>query len=250
MESELSRPYAIHSATECERLERQAILARLPDHLSFISVPPHARILDAGCGSGSMARLLASANPTSRIVGVDVRHDYVAFARERAAREGLTNIEFQQGDIFHLPFPDASFDVVWSKYVLQWVKEPHLAIAEFRRVSKAGVRRMCELRRLCGNALARRACASARLGTSIQRSGGSIRRPQDGTDVQSSGSRGHQGRFRTGSSFHNCWCDRSGAEAKLGRAASGSTAVPSRDYWWGGAGQQLRPCLPGVPRPC
>jgi ubiquinone/menaquinone biosynthesis C-methylase UbiE len=85
-----------------------------------------------------MARLLASAHPTARIVGVDVRHDYVAFARERAAQEGLTNIEFQQGDIFDLPFPDASFDVVWSKYVLQWVKEPHLAIAEFRRVSKAG----------------------------------------------------------------------------------------------------------------
>ncbi len=143
MESELSRPYAIHSATECERLERQAILARLPDHLSFLSVPPHARILDAGCGSGSMARLLASAHPTARIVGVDVRHDYVAFAHERAVLDGLTNVEFQQGDIFHLPFPDASFDIVWSKYVLQWVKEPHLAIAEFRRVSKAGAFVVC-----------------------------------------------------------------------------------------------------------
>ncbi len=143
MERELSRPYAIHSDTECQRLERQAILARLPDHLSFISVPPHARILDAGCGSGSMARLLASANPTSRIVGVDVRHDYVAFARERAVQEGLTNVGFQQGDIFHLPFPDATFDVVWSKYVLQWVKEPHLAIAEFRRVGKAGAFIVC-----------------------------------------------------------------------------------------------------------
>jgi ubiquinone/menaquinone biosynthesis C-methylase UbiE len=143
MESERSRPYAIHSATECERLERQAILARLPDHLSFIPVRPHARILDAGCGSGSMARLLASAHPTAQIVGADLRHDYVAFARERAAQEGLSNVEFQQGDIFRLPFPDASFDAVWSKYVLQWVKEPHLAIAEFRRVSKAGAFVVC-----------------------------------------------------------------------------------------------------------
>jgi SAM-dependent methyltransferase len=37
-----------------------------------------------------------------------------------------------------LPFPDATFDVVWSKYVLQWVKAPAAAIAEFTRVTKSG----------------------------------------------------------------------------------------------------------------
>lgn len=135
---ERSRPYAIHSAGECERLESQAALAGLPEHLRFVQVPTGARILDAGCGSGSMARLLAAAHPDAHVVGVDIREDYVEFASKRAAQEALQNVEFQPGNIFHLPFAEASFDVVWSKYVLQWVGDPHLAIAEFRRVTRPG----------------------------------------------------------------------------------------------------------------
>lgn len=117
-------PYAIHSTTECDRLERQAALAGLSDHLRFVPVTPQARILDAGCGSGSMTPLLASTHTDANVVGIDLRPDYIAYARDRAEREGLKNIDFRAGDIFRLPFQDASFDVVWSKYVLQWLKEP------------------------------------------------------------------------------------------------------------------------------
>jgi ubiquinone/menaquinone biosynthesis C-methylase UbiE len=73
-----------------------------------------------------MARLFAARHPHAQVTGVDLRADYLAYARQRAAREGLRNLDFRQGDIFQLPFPDVSFDVVWSKYVLQWVKEPRL----------------------------------------------------------------------------------------------------------------------------
>ena len=131
-----SRPYAIHSASECERLERQAALAGIEHHLRFVPVRTGARVLDAGCGSGSMARLFAARHPHAQVTGVDLCADYLAYARERAAREGLRNLDFREGDIFRLPFPGATFDVVWSKYVLQWVKAPQAAIAEFARVAK------------------------------------------------------------------------------------------------------------------
>jgi ubiquinone/menaquinone biosynthesis C-methylase UbiE len=131
-----SRPYAIHSASECERLERQAALAGIEDHLRFVPVRPGARVLDAGCGSGSMARLFAARHPHAQVTGIDLCADYLAYARERAAREGLRNLDFREGDIFRLPFPSATFDVVWSKYVLQWVKAPQAAITEFARVTK------------------------------------------------------------------------------------------------------------------
>jgi SAM-dependent methyltransferase len=133
-----SRPYAIHSDSECDRLERQASLADLPGHLRYVSVPARAHILDAGCGSGSMARLLARAHSDAKVVGIDLRADYVAFAQQRAVVEGVKNVAFRQGDVFRLPFADATFDIVWSKYVLQWVKNPELAVAEFRRVAKPG----------------------------------------------------------------------------------------------------------------
>jgi ubiquinone/menaquinone biosynthesis C-methylase UbiE len=138
-----SRPYAIHSAAECDRLERQAALAGLPDHLRFIPVPPGARILDAGCGTGSMARILAAAHEDAQVVGIDLRDDYIAYAAEQANQKRIHNIEFRQGDVFSLPFADSTFDVVWSKYVLQWLKEPHQAIAEFRRVTKRGGMVVC-----------------------------------------------------------------------------------------------------------
>jgi len=137
--SDQSRPYAIHSDSECDRLERQAALAGLEGHLAMVpALPPHASILDAGCGSGTMARLLAARQPNARVVGIDIRPDYVAYARERARAEGLDNLRFEQGDIFRLPFPDASFNLVWSKYVLQWVKDPAAAVVEFRRVTAPG----------------------------------------------------------------------------------------------------------------
>jgi SAM-dependent methyltransferase len=142
--SDQSRPYAIHSDSECDRLERQALLAGLEGHLAMLPpLSPPMRILDAGCGSGSMARLLAARHPGARVVGVDIRPDYVAYARERARTEGLGNLGFEQGDIVRLPFPDASFDLVWSKYVLQWVKDPAAAVADLRRVTAPGGAVVC-----------------------------------------------------------------------------------------------------------
>ena len=79
--------------------------------------------------------------PITRVTGVDVRADYLADARQRA--EDLCNLDFQEADIFRLPFADATFDLVWSKYVLQWVKAPEAAIAEFVRVTKPDGRVVC-----------------------------------------------------------------------------------------------------------
>jgi len=55
---------------------------------------------------------------------------------EQADGDGLRNVEFRQGTSSACHLLTRPIDVVWSKYVLQWVKEPHLAIAEFRRVTK------------------------------------------------------------------------------------------------------------------
>ena len=132
------RPYAIYSDNECDRLEKQARLAGLHNHLRHVPVPEAARILDAGCGSGAMARCFASNYVDASVIGVDIREDYLAYARRLANGEGLQNVEFHCGSVFRLPFADASFDVVWSKYVMQWINEPKNAVLEFRRVTKPG----------------------------------------------------------------------------------------------------------------
>lgn len=136
--SEQSLPYVIHSDEECQRLELQARLANIAGHLRHLPVSSHSRVLDVGCGSGSMSRLIARSFPQAEVVGVDVREQYLDFARARAREEGILNLTFQSGDVFALPFPDASFDLVWSKYLLQWLREPRSALAEMKRVTKPG----------------------------------------------------------------------------------------------------------------
>jgi ubiquinone/menaquinone biosynthesis C-methylase UbiE len=136
--SELSLPYVIHSDGECERLELQARLANIEAHLRYLPIAPSDCVLDVGCGSGSMARLIARSFPRAKVIGVDVREQYLDFAEERAREEGLRNVTFRRGDVFELPFADATFDVVWAKYLLQWLKEPKTALAELKRVTKPG----------------------------------------------------------------------------------------------------------------
>jgi ubiquinone/menaquinone biosynthesis C-methylase UbiE len=131
--------YVLDSANECDRLERQALVrenGRLLRH--FPPIPPQATLLDAGCGSGAMARLLASQHPAAKVVGVDVNQGYVEFARDKAAAEGLANLSFEQGDVQSLPFEDGSFDVVLSQAVLFYLPRPEDAVREFHRLLRPG----------------------------------------------------------------------------------------------------------------
>jgi SAM-dependent methyltransferase len=132
------RIYAIHTDGECERLDAQALLAGISDHLKYVPLQPGMRILDAGCGSGSMARELAKAASNAVVVGIDLRDKYVDYARKRAEAEGLPNVTFETGDVRELPFTDNTFDVIWTKYLLQWVSDPMRAMREFVRVLKPG----------------------------------------------------------------------------------------------------------------
>lgn len=122
------RVYAIHTDEECERLDAQALLAGVSDHVSHVPAQPGMRILDAGSGSGSMAREIARAASGSVVIGVDVRDKYVEYARTRAEAEGLRNLTFETGDVRELHFADGAFDIVWTKYLLQWVADPMRAL--------------------------------------------------------------------------------------------------------------------------
>ena len=132
------RHYTLHGEHECDRLELQARIAGIEGHLQYLPVSGGANILDAGCGSGSMARLLASKHPDATVTGFDLNGGYLDYARRIATHEGLTNITFREGDIQALPFADASFDLIWSKHVLFFVPRIADALREFRRTIRPG----------------------------------------------------------------------------------------------------------------
>jgi SAM-dependent methyltransferase len=135
--------YLLDSDDELLRLERQAKIYGFQDDLRHLALSGAERVLDAGCGAGVITRAVARALPQGNVIGVDRETRYVDFARCKAASEQLSNIEFQVADVLSLPFSGGTFDVLWSKHLLQWVKERDAAVREFKRVVRPGGRVVC-----------------------------------------------------------------------------------------------------------
>ena len=96
------------------------------------------RLLDAGCGPGSITIGLAERVAPGEVVGIDVSAESIAFARGLADERGVTSVRFEVGDVYALPFEDATFDAAFSHAMLQHLAEPLAALREMRRVLKPG----------------------------------------------------------------------------------------------------------------
>ena len=94
------------------------------------------RLLDAGCGPGTVTAGLARAVSPGEVVGLDSAPGVLEHARAHAAEEGVENVTFTAGDVYALEFADAEFDVVYANQLLQHLTDPVRAITEMRRVLK------------------------------------------------------------------------------------------------------------------
>lgn len=99
---------------------------------------PGMRLLDIGCGPGSISVGLAAAVAPGSVVGVDAAAGVLHTARLRAAAEEARDVHFDVGSAYALPYPDASFDVVFAHQVLQHLQRPVDAVREARRVLAPG----------------------------------------------------------------------------------------------------------------
>lgn len=101
-------------------------------------VRPEMRILDAGCGPGSITCGLGRWVPDGEVVGVDSAAAVLEYARSHASNEDLRNVTFEQADVYGLSFGTGSFDVVFAHQLLQHLGSPVMALQEFRRVLRPG----------------------------------------------------------------------------------------------------------------
>jgi SAM-dependent methyltransferase len=100
-------------------------------------LPDNANVLDAGCGTGEISRRLAQMLPQARLLGVDIIDDHLERARGRSAALG-PRVRYENRSIFELGLPDAEFDLVVCRHVLQAIPYPERALAELVRVSRRG----------------------------------------------------------------------------------------------------------------
>lgn len=96
------------------------------------------RVLDCGCGPGTITQGLARAVAPGKVVGIDLSEAQVVVARNGAITNGITNVEFRVASVYEIPFQDGSFDAVFSHTMLEHLKEPQKAISEMVRVMKPG----------------------------------------------------------------------------------------------------------------
>jgi SAM-dependent methyltransferase len=110
------------------------------DKASFLLpyLRPGVSLLDCGCGPGSITVDLADLVAPGEVVGIDIAAVQVERATALAAERGVGNVRFQVGSVYELPFPDAYFDVVFSCYMVEHLREPLNALREMRRVLRSG----------------------------------------------------------------------------------------------------------------
>lgn len=99
----------------------------------FAQPPDDGRVLDVGCGTGSLAITLAARRRYGRIAGIDIALPYIAFAQSRGAA-----IDFVVGDACRLPYADGSFAAAFAQLSLNFVPDAAAAMREIRRVVRRG----------------------------------------------------------------------------------------------------------------
>jgi len=105
---------------------------------SDTTYPAGCRILEAGCGVGAQTITLAKNSPLAHFTSVDISEISVLEAKKKIEEAGFSNVSFQQGDIFSLPFEPESFDHLFICFVLEHLAQPVEAITCLKGLLKVG----------------------------------------------------------------------------------------------------------------
>lgn len=116
-------PTPVTGYFEGERLELSWRYAYRPEFIpllmDYLGARPGIRILDTGCGTGFLARLLARTLDQVQVVGLESDAKLLGLAGQMLEEEGLsTQVALRQGNAYQIPYPDETFDLATSQTLL------------------------------------------------------------------------------------------------------------------------------------
>jgi SAM-dependent methyltransferase len=97
---------------------------------------PEDTVLDVACGPGLLA--CAFARVAKHATGIDMTPAMLDQASKTQQEQSIKNVSWQPGDVYSLPFPDAQFSIVSSRFVFHHLQDPVAALREMKRVCQSG----------------------------------------------------------------------------------------------------------------
>lgn len=121
-------------AAQAETWGKDEISSDLLWAVDLLGSRSHFEVLDVAAGSGLLARALASR--VRKVTAVDITDEMREAGRAAAARQGIRNVFFEAGAAEDLPFPDASFDLVATRFSIHHFASPAASLREMARVCR------------------------------------------------------------------------------------------------------------------
>jgi ubiquinone/menaquinone biosynthesis C-methylase UbiE len=129
----------VHGYDHRENIRLQDQASTLVELLhSDTSYPAGSRVLEAGCGVGAQTVTLAMNSPNALITSIDISETSLIEAKRKVVAAGLTNVQFEQADIFNLSYGSESFDHVFVCFVLEHLSRPVEALHTLKNHLRRG----------------------------------------------------------------------------------------------------------------
>ncbi|MFC1836275.1 class I SAM-dependent methyltransferase [Thermodesulfobacteriota bacterium] len=130
--------YIMEHESEGARIRNKTDLESTRSQLMMAGLERGMHCLDVGCASGAVSVEMARLADPGAVVGLDTSEQRLDQAEALAQEAGVSRILFRRGDAYQIPSEDDTFDFVWNRFLLEYLKDPGAAIREMKRVTKPG----------------------------------------------------------------------------------------------------------------
>ena len=137
--TEQDNKYLMESPLEARRLEQKTCPEETERQLELVGLKSRMTALDAGCGSGAVARVMSKiVGPDGRVTAADRSLERLEFAGNAASRDEYDNLIFTSTNLTEGPVADSAFDFVWCRFVFEYLNQPDVALGHLVQATKVG----------------------------------------------------------------------------------------------------------------